>query len=163
MDLDSFLDAFFASLKEVLKSAHDLSVQQPKLSSGTRKDPALLAEEMQVCFGNETIKPLSFDSLFALLQATLRNSVNTNSPLFLNRLYSGAGRHLRLLRGERTQRDFFPFFFFLFFSSKKRACRYCRRVFGLRYQHICWCMGCVSCVFFDGTRGHQSVFVSCWL
>jgi hypothetical protein len=116
MNLDSFLDKFFdalkvkmivvwyhekdsTNLKGVLRSAHDLNQRgSSRVSfrsdiagvSVERKSPEALCEELDIDLGTQTIDALSFEELFALLQATLRNSVNTNSPLFLNRLFSGA-------------------------------------------------------------------------
>ncbi len=115
MDLDRFLDVFFADLKKILRSAHDQTSQVPLFSSGSsfeRKQPSELSLDLGLELGCGEVAPVSFEDLFGMLQSTLRHSVNTNSPLFMNRLYSGAELAVSL---------FLFLFFFVFFVFKKRG------------------------------------------
>ncbi len=95
MDLDGLLSQFFASLRDVLSAASrardgEEGVVVRLTQGGRRKTPAQLVEELDLDFGHDSIRSCNYDELFVLLESVMRNSVNTNSPLFLNRLYTGA-------------------------------------------------------------------------
>ena len=52
--------------------------------------PQELYERLDLGLGGDEVIPCDYDRLFELLKGTMDNSIITNSPLFMNRLWSAA-------------------------------------------------------------------------